>query len=216
MIHSGIITENQLDEWVRGNSEKAQGMTVELVWRLVAASCPKPQERRFPLGDSIGQPGPDGVLATKAGFAPFVPDGRSLWEIGAGIKAGDKATSDYKKLTEAIPEAIRRESVFIFVTPLSGRRDWPHTWKKNAQDNWLEQRRRKKEWLDVHVIDGTRLIDWLHQFPSVELWLAQQMGFPAQHIETPEQRWAVLGRKIEGSGLNNQQSSVLSRGQPPR
>jgi len=100
MTHSRILTENQLDEWVRGNALKAQGVTVELVWRLVAASSPKPRERRFPLGDSIGQPGPDGVLFTDFGFDPFVPEGRSFWEIGAGTGAGAKATSDYTELTK--------------------------------------------------------------------------------------------------------------------
>ena len=88
MVHSRIISENQLDVWVRGNAEKAQGVIVELIWRLAAASSPKPKERRFPLGDSIGQPGPDGILNTDFGFDPFVPEGRSLWEIGTGEKAG--------------------------------------------------------------------------------------------------------------------------------
>jgi len=37
-----IINENQIDEWVRANARNAQGLIVELVWRLVAASCPKP------------------------------------------------------------------------------------------------------------------------------------------------------------------------------
>jgi hypothetical protein len=95
MVHNSIVTENRLDEWVRGNARDAQGLIVELVWRLVAASSPKPNERRFPLGDSIGQPGPDGVLHTDFSFEPFVPEGRSFWEIGTGIDAGSKATSDY-------------------------------------------------------------------------------------------------------------------------
>jgi hypothetical protein len=133
MIYNKIITENQLDEWVRGNAQEAQGKIVELVFRLVAASSPRPKERRFPLGDSIGQPGPDGVVNTDFSFDPFVPEGRSFWEIGTGIHAGDKATADYKELTTATPEAVRCESTFIFVTPLSGRKDWEHTWKEDAQ-----------------------------------------------------------------------------------
>lgn len=192
MIHNMIISENQLDEWVRGNSEKAQGLIVELIWRLVAASSPKPKERRFPLSDSIGQPGPDGVLNTDFGFNPFVPEGRSLWEIGTGEKAGSKATKDYKNLTGSTPDEVRTESTFIFVTPLSGRRDWQYTWKTDAQAKWLAGRRRRKEWMDVRVIDGTGLIDWLHYFPSVELWLADRMGLPAHQMQTPEQRWAEL------------------------
>ncbi len=63
-MQNRIVTENQLDEWVRGNSRAAQGLIVELVWRLVAASSPRPNERRFPLGDSIEQPGSDGDLDT--------------------------------------------------------------------------------------------------------------------------------------------------------
>ena len=54
-----MITENQLDEWVRGNTHDAQGLIVELLYRLIAVSSPEPKVRRFPLGDSIGQPGPD-------------------------------------------------------------------------------------------------------------------------------------------------------------
>ena len=188
-----IITENQLDEWVRGNARDAQGVIVELVWRLVAASSPQPKERRFPLGDSIGQHGQDGLLNVDFAFDPFVPEGRSFWEIGTGLKAGDKATSDYNDLVSAVPETARLESTFVFVTPLSGRRDWEHTWKEDAQAAWLESHRAKCEWRDVRVIDGTTLIDWIHQFPPVELWLAERTtGTPVQHLETPKQRWNLI------------------------
>lgn len=188
-----LITENQLDIWVRGNARDAQSVIVELVWRLVAASSPRPKERRFPLGDSIGQHGPDGLLDVNLAFDPFVPEGRSLWEIGTGRKAGDKATSDYSGLVEAIPEAVRLESTFVFVTPLSGSRDWEHTWKEEAQATWLEDRRAKHEWKGVQVIDGTKLVDWIHQFPSVELWLAERtIGLPAQQIETAERHWNLI------------------------
>jgi hypothetical protein len=187
-----LVTENQLDEWVRGNARDAQGTIVELVWRLVAAASPRPKERRFPLGDSIGQPGPDGVLDIDFPREPFVPEGRSFWEIGTGVDAGRKATSDYRELVAAAPAPIRLESVFIFVTPLSGRRDWPNTWKADSQGTWLEERRKRKDWRDVRVIDGTRLVDWIHHFPSVELWLAKKLGIAVQEIETPEQRWNIL------------------------
>ncbi len=189
-----IITENQLDVWVRGNATDAQGVIVELVWRLIAASSPRPKERRFPLGDSIGQHGPDGLLDVDLAFDPFVPEGRSFWEIGTGIKAGVKATEDYNGLVSTIPESARTESTFVFVTPLSGRRDWEHTWKEDAQGTWLKDRLAKGEWRDIRVIDGTKLIDWIHQFPSVGLWLAQKtvVGLPVQQIDTPEQHWSLI------------------------
>lgn len=188
-----LLTENQLEEWALGNTREAQGVFVELVWRLVAASSPNPKERRFPLGDSIGQHGPDGFLDVDLGFDPFVPDGQSFWEIGTGLKAGDKATSDFNGLVATVPKNLRIESTFVFVTPRSGRRDWEYTWKEDAQGTWLEERRARNEWRDVRVIDGTKLIDWIQQFPPVELWLAQRtLGIPVHHLETPEQRWGLM------------------------
>lgn len=40
-----FIRENELDNWVRGNVELGQGLIVELVAKLVAASSPKPRDR---------------------------------------------------------------------------------------------------------------------------------------------------------------------------
>lgn len=188
MVYHGLVTENKLDEWVRGNAEDAQGVAVELIWRLVAASSPNPRDRRFPLSDSIGQHGPDGELDAIAEFLPFVPEGKSVWEIGTGLEAGRKATSDYRDRTESTPPEVRAESDFIFVTPLSGRRDWTVV----QISAWLKARRKRKDWRNVHVIDGTRLIDWLHHFPMVDAWLAMKMGMHNGRLETIEQRWDNL------------------------
>ena len=188
-----ILTENQLDEWVRGNATDAQGVIVELVWRLVAASSPQPKERWFPLGDSIGQRGPDGHLDVDLAFGPFVPEGQSFWEIGTGVRARAKATSDYKDLVSALPKSTRTDATFVFVTPLSGRRDWEHSWKEDAQGRWLMNRRARGDWRDVRVIDGTKLIDWMRQFPPVELWLAwKTIGTSPSKLETPEQCWDLV------------------------
>ena len=192
-----LITENKLHSWVVSNSREAEGLIVELVWRLVAASCPKPLERRFPLGDSIGQQGPDGILNVISGCNPYIPDGHSHWEIGTGKGARAKATSDYKGLTTdlntAVPEAVRANSSFVFVTPLSGRNDWKYTWKREDQASWIKMRRDKNEWKDIRVIDGTRLTEWVYQFPAVGIWLASRMYELSEHdFDIPELRWELL------------------------
>ena len=145
-----MIYENQLDEWARANSRDAQGVIIELIYRAkLQHRHPDRKRRRFPLGDSIGQPGPDGELDTDVDFNPFVPEGVSYWEIGTGEKAGKKATSDYKDRTKATPEEVRRESTFIFVTPLSSISGWGYTWKKDNQAKWIEKRRKLNEWKDI-------------------------------------------------------------------
>jgi len=188
-----FITENELHNWVLGNSVLAQGIIVELVAKLVAVSSPNPKERRFPLSDSIGQHGPDGHLEALNPHEPFVPVGRSFWEIGTGEDARKKATSDYNDLTAVIPVEVRKESTFIFVTPLSGRKDWKHTWKEDGQITWLQEKRAKGEWKDVRIIDGTKLVDWIHQFIVVEYWLAGiTRSLKQSEVETLDQKWQII------------------------
>ncbi|RIE09021.1 hypothetical protein SMC3_05870 [Candidatus Cryosericum hinesii] len=189
MSHTTLTNENTLDQWVRGHAREAQGVIVDLVRRLVAASVPGPRERRFPGGDSIEQPGEDGRLVTDFDFEPFIPLGLSLWEIGTGISPREKATSDYDKLTENTLTEVRKEATFIFVTPLSGRRGWVYSGRARSQVDWRAERAQRGEWRDVRVIDGTKLVDWLSYFPSVDTWLAGIMDIPVQAIDTPEQHW---------------------------
>jgi hypothetical protein len=121
-----------------------------------------------------------------------VPDGRSFWEIGAGLDARAKASSDYNDLTAIVPQNVREASSFVFVTPLSGRRDWENTWKEDGVATWVEERRNRNEWANVHVLNGASLIDWLYRFPAVERWLARVMGLKIDFIETLDARWETL------------------------
>ena len=192
MASSKIINENQLDNWVRGNAAKAQGIVVELVWRLICASCPSPQQRRFPLGDSIGQHGADGTLETEYEFLPFVPEGKSVWEIGTNVDARAKANRDYKSSSAVTPEAIRGETTFIFVTPLSGRRGWADSWKPEGIETWLTDKRSRGDWKDVRVLDGTNLIEWISMFPAVGYWLAGLVNQLPDDFDTIESHWHLL------------------------
>ncbi len=124
----------------------------------------------------------------------LVPTGESFWEVGTGDNAQSKATSDYKDLTASIPKREREAAVFTFVTPLSGRIDWPHTWKKQSKLTWIRTRRLEEKWKDVRVVDGTMLVDWMRQFPAVERWFASQMGIPSTDIESLTERWDVIKR----------------------
>ncbi len=192
MIYDGLITENMLDSWIDRNSRQAQEIVPSLVDHLIAAAIPSPRFKRFPQGDSIGQHGPDGVLDTDIGFPGFVPDGLSYWETGSSKDAHRKASDDYNKLTASTPPEIRQQAGFIFVTPRSAYTDWEYTWKPDGQAEWLNEMRIRNEWKSVDIIDGTKIIAWLHKLPVVELWLARQMGILASGITTPELHWDLL------------------------
>ncbi|HEX7607768.1 MAG TPA: hypothetical protein VF370_00405 [Candidatus Cryosericum sp.] len=186
---SRIISELELDQWVRNHPTPAESVIPELLLRLVRQSCPGAVERRIPIGDSVNQPGLDGVLVADQGFGAFVPTGKSCWEIGIGADAAEKATDDYAKrttgLNTSVPEDIRKESTFIFVSPLSAQRSW----RRESQSVWLARHRSRNEWADVRIVDGTGIVDWLEDFPDVELWLAGRMGIHVEQIELASQHW---------------------------
>lgn len=181
---ASLITEARLDEWMR-TAPQAPGLLADLLWRLVVATCPTALERRFPRSDSIGQPGLDGILVTPIGVPPYIPQGRSVWEFGTSNEPGKKATSDYRKRTKKEPLEDRLATTFVFVTPLSALRGWTH----DRQRRWVNDRKKKGEWRDVKVIDGTALVDWLDHQHGVMIWLAEQMGLPTRGAATPAQRW---------------------------
>src|SRR6185369_16459246 len=183
-----MIDANQLDYWVRSHEIQAQGVIAELVGRLVAAAIPNPNDRRFPQGDVINQPGEDGYLDSDIEFSPFVPKGESFWEFGTGADAKKKITKDYDTRTQATDEATRKNATVIFVTPNSGVHGWDH----EDQRQWKEERLARNEWSNIKIIDGPRLIDWLKLFRPVERWLATKMGIPASSLESPGERWGEL------------------------
>lgn len=185
-----MVTENMLDAWVRTHHQRARELVVELIARLTRESVPHPIDRRIPDGDSIGQPGYDGRLEDPNGYLPFVPPGVSYWEIGANLDAQAKATSEYRRLSEAdfISDEERESAAFVFVTPLSGVRGWTQP----SQATWIETRKKDGTWRDIRIIDGTRLKDWWIRFPAIELWLAGELDQPFREILTLEKQWERL------------------------
>ena len=166
-------------------------MIVELVARLVWAQCPHPLYFRFPLGDSIGQPGEDGLLEAADGYPPYINAGISIWEIGTNAEPGKKITEDYKKRLKEIPDvASRSKTTFTFVTPRSA----AHTlWTPKKQDEW-KKKREHDGWKSITIMDGTILSKWLERFPAIAAWLLQIMNenLSPCTFETSQMRWEAL------------------------
>jgi len=186
MQHSRIITEELLDS--RADFAESRGLIPQLIFRLIAASIKNPKELRLPYGGSVGQPGWDGKVVSPQPFEPYVPIGQSFWEIGTGADSQDKATREFKKRTEQTTEDERRESTFVFITPRSALRGWTD----DHQKKWIGDRKKTTNWKDIRVIDGTKLIQWLYLFPSIELWLAGEFDIPNKGISFPLLHWEEL------------------------
>lgn len=157
------ITAEDLSQWAARRDGPA-GFP-ELISRLIVVSC-GPTALRFPSDESILHSGWDGIAETAAATA-FVPDGLSVWELGAQRqRIARKAEDDYIKRTAEPLGVNPAETTYMFVTP----HRWPH------KDEWAASKRAEGVWKDVRVLDGDSLVHWLELHAGVAEWFAVRIG----------------------------------------
>ena len=191
MDHTLIITARNLNEYA--DRRDSHAVIPELVHWLVQHSVSSLSECRIPYGDQINQPGWDGLVDVAEAFREFVPAGKSYWEIGTGKDPQTKATNDFRKRTNNLPETDRSEASYIFVTPRTA-------WNNRKQTKWL-QKRKSRGWKQIRIIDGVKLADWLREYPALGKWMATKVGITPRlgGISTPREHWdIVVGRANPG------------------
>ena len=186
MEHTYIIRTSDLERYA--DTRNSQAAIPELIYSLVSQS--NPSLCRIPYGDSVNQPGWDGLVQTEEGFLGFVPKGNSYWEISAEKDPQDKATEVFKQRMIAVSESDRAKASFVFVTPRSsGSRGW----NEPKQTKWLEHRK-DSGWKLIQIIDGVKLTDWLREFPAIGKWMAKEIGITPHlgGISTPREHWNLV------------------------
>lgn len=185
MEHTKIVTAAELENYA--NTIASEAVVPELIWMLVTESAPDLTTCRIPYGDSINQPGRDGLVETPNGFRQFIPQKKSFWEIGTGEDPQKKATKDFKKRTEKTPPEVKRDATFVFVTPYGA---GAGGWNEPAQTEWIEKRK-KDGWLGIKVLDGIQIADWLREFPAIGRWLLKKIGLVKgiSGFFTPTEHW---------------------------
>ncbi len=185
MDHTHIIRANDLERYA--DTIASEALIPELIYLLVKQSVSNLSLCRIPYGEAVNQPGWDGLVEAGDSFLEFVPEGASYWEIGTGAKPQDKATSDFKKRTDALSEINRAKASFVFVTPRST------IWNVEKQLQWRESRK-DSGWKQIRIIDGVKLADWLREFPNLGRWMAKNVGITTNlgGISTPREHWDLV------------------------
>lgn len=154
-----------------------------LIRTMVIGSTAELLSVDFRSGEGIGMPGWDGQADAVHGN-PWVPAGKSVWEMGVNENVTDKADSDYATRTKDPQGVVPSESTFIFVTP----RRWP------ARDNWVATKRAEKIWKDVRAYDADTLEAWLDSNPAVHARVTKMLGRDpdgASDLRTAWDRWSL-------------------------
>lgn len=127
----------------------------------------------LPGGEGIRLPGYDGRVSS---IAPAfnVPLGESVWEFGVGKNPRDKANKDFLKRTRAPGDIDPASTTFVIV--VSGRINNKHSWEND--------RKAESAWKDVQVRDADDIATWFEAFPSIHVWLSEEMGLHPTDVIT--------------------------------
>ena len=140
----------------------------------------------FPAFDNAERRGWDGMVETSAP-TPWIPEGHSGWEFGCDRNATRKANKDYNARLTSVPMRERRETTFVFVTPLN----WPR------KDRWAREKASLGEWKDVRAYDASDLEQWLEQSAPMQVWFAEQIGIPVGGYRSLDRCWADWAETCE-------------------
>ena len=197
MDHTYIVQASELNRYSDMQGNQAQAVIPELVSHLMRQSVPDATNCRIPYGNAINQPGIDGIVNCENGYPPYVPDGKSYWEIGTGHNPRDKASKDLQKRTEQLDEKERASSSFVFVTP---RDAGMGGWAEPSQTEWVAGHS-DKGWKEIRVIDGIQLAEWMREYPSIGRWMAKKIGITSGFggVTTPLEHWETICNSEQGN-----------------
>jgi len=175
-VMTAKVNATDLNLWA--NRRNAQDQLPRVIRRLIHATIEHPKRVGLPADESVQLGGFDGIVEVSEGN-PFVPDGLSVWELGATRDIKGKANGDYKKRSENPLGIVPNKTTFVFVTP----RRW------GTKDNWIEEKNNDGVWAEVRAYDADDLEQWLELAPAVHIWLTRLLGKWTKGTQDIEDFW---------------------------
>jgi transcriptional regulator with XRE-family HTH domain len=181
--HRNWVTARHLEEWA--SSLAARATLPQLIRRLVYATGKTiTAPIGFHAGEQVQRPGFDGVVEA-AGADTFVPEGRSVWEMGADKDPSGKAERDFTKRKKQ----AEKNTTYVVVTP--------RKWQKKG--DWIKSKAKLRAWKDVRVYDSATLEEWLERAPAVDVWFARILELKPEGLTDIDEYWANLEALTEPS-----------------
>lgn len=176
MFSQFLVNATDIDLWSQRLNARSE--LPRLARRLVLATTPRIERLHFAADEGVQTGGWDGIVHASNGSA-FVPDGTSVWEMGANSDIKGKADDDYDKRTQNPLGLDKKNTTFVFVTP----RRW------SGKEKWAQNRHAEGEWREVRAYDADDLETWLERAPAVHWWLSRWLGKSPQGARTLEEFW---------------------------
>ena len=172
-----VIRAAQIERWSEDIASRHK--LPVLMRKLVHAVGEGLEHVDFPGYDNAERHGWDGLVEA-AVATPWVPQGKSRWELSTREDIRRKADEDYANRMRAIPKAEERAGyTFIFVTA----RNWP------GKDQWVKKKTALGHWREVRAYDASDLEQWAEHSATAQIWLAELLNIPVEGFRSLERCW---------------------------
>ena len=139
----------------------------------------------FPAYEAGNRPGFDGVVDRGHENHPWVPEGRSVWELGTDRGFRSKADRDLRKRSdfENTPQDEQEMTSYVFVTPR----------RFDKKNDWIEEHASTGKWRRIRVIDANDLEQWAETAPAgIRTWLGRLLGSRPLGVDDIASRWDAI------------------------
>ena len=170
------VSRDELLRWAGG--AEANYQLPLLVRRLVRETGNGVETAHFPAGSAVTTGGWDGTVEA-AGESPFVPAGRSGWELSVDQGAQGKAESDLEARVRSVPEGDRHDMTFVELIC----RQWT---KAPAFES---DARARGAFRDVRAYNVDHLEEWLEHAPTSSVFFWELVGRPLDGVSTIADIW---------------------------
>ena len=177
------IEAQQIQDWGE-RSHAARRLLPVLARKLIHSTGSDLHAVDFPGYDNAERHGWDGWIDAGAA-TPWIPEGESGWELSTNKDPRRKAEKDYAARISSVARTKRQNCTFVFATS----RNWP------GKREWANHKHATNEWKAVRAFDASDLEQWLEQSIPAQVWLADQLGWPVDDVESLDgywQRWATV------------------------
>ena len=173
-----VIKAGQIERWSEEIGSR-QKLPV-LMRKLVHAAGEGLERVDFPGYDNAERHGWDGLVESGVG-TPWIPKGKSGWELSTEKRIKRKADADYAARMASVPPEERAGYAFIFVTT--------HNWPGKGKVQWVSEKTALGHWREVRAYDASDLEQWAEHSATAQIWLAELLGVPVEGYWSLERCW---------------------------
>lgn len=138
----------------------------------------------FPSREGVQLPGYDGEVVALESYLHFVPEGKSVWEIGTDKRTKTKIKTDFEKRVKKTKLDNPSDYSFVLVTPLRASKEQELIDDLNAISNGVFK--------EVRVLFAEDLLQWLEHRINVQVSFAKYLN------KVPQVGWEILSNWQQG------------------